>query len=59
MAQLSLFNGVALGLLLNVTVVLPRFHTFFNERGEQRRLVGVGVRGRGRGRGRVRGRVRV
>ena len=52
MAQLSLFNGVALGLLLNVTVVLPRFHTFFNERGEQRRLVGVGVRGRARGRGR-------
>ena len=37
-AQLSLFNGVALGMLLNVTVVLPRFHTFFTERGEQRRL---------------------
>ena len=37
-AQLSLFNGLALGMLLNVTVVLPRFHTFFNERGEQRRL---------------------
>ena len=25
-------------MLLNVTVVLPRFHTFFTERGEQRRL---------------------
>ena len=25
-------------MLLNVTVVLPRFHTFFNEAGEQRRL---------------------
>ena len=29
--------GVALGLLLNVTVVLPRFHTFFTEKGEPRR----------------------
>ena len=24
-------SQVALGMLLNVTVVLPRFHTFFNE----------------------------
>ena len=35
-AQLSLFNGIALAMLLNVTAVLPKFYTFFDERGQRR-----------------------
>jgi len=35
-AQLSLFNGIALAMLLNVTAVLPRFFTFFDEAGRPR-----------------------
>ena len=35
-SQLGLFNGIALAYLLNVTAVLPRFHTYHDEHGHPR-----------------------